>query len=116
LDEQYQKYMKKNICEYYPNGGIKHIINFYPNGNKYFEQFFDERGCNHRDPGLPDYHSWYENNISHFKTYYVHSRQYNIHNPASINFDRNGKIWDKYYLLNYSTLSKLNWQNVIKNI
>ena len=108
--------MKEEIIEYYPNGGIKHIINFYPNGNKYFEQFFDERGRSHREQGLPSYQSWYENGMQHFKTYYVHGYSYNIHNPASINFDRNGKIWGKDYALNNNNYSKLNWQNVIKNI
>ena len=108
--------MKEDLIEYYPNGGKKYKMSFYPNGNKWHEQYYDRRGYGHRASGLPDYHCWYENNISHFKTYYVHGDEHNIHNPSFIRFINNGKIRVKSYYLNGQKYSKLNWQSVIKNI
>ena len=108
--------MKKEILEYHPNGNIKHKITYYPNGNKHYEQFYDLQENFHRKPGLPDYQSWFKNGISSFKTYHVHGRYYNINNPASINFDFNGKIWRKIHNIKSRNYSKLNWLNIIKNI
>jgi antitoxin component YwqK of YwqJK toxin-antitoxin module len=108
--------MKEEIIEYHPNGSIKHKIIFYSNGQKYHEQFYDQRGNFHRKQGLPDYQKWYDNGITCYITYYVHGRKHNIGNPNSIRFNDNGKIQYKSYRLNDKIYSKLTWMNLIKNI
>ena len=128
MDESDQKHMKEDIIEYHPNGSIKHRISYYPNGsikhktsyypngNKSYERFYDQKGYDHREPGLPDYQDWFDNGITYRKTYTVHGWYNNIYNPADIYFFNDGKIDIKYYQLNINYYSKLNWQNSIKNI
>ena len=107
--------MKKDIIEYHPNGCKKYQMSFYNNGNKRHEQYYDQQGNYHRNPGLPDYQQWYENGIAYNKTYTVHGRRHNIHNPCVISFFKNGRILYKSYDLNNNIYSKLNWMNLIKN-
>jgi antitoxin component YwqK of YwqJK toxin-antitoxin module len=117
LDEQYQKYMKKNICEYYPNGKLKHKIQFYPNGSKCSEQYYGQDGKDHRNKCLPDFQKWRENGYLQRQTFYTHGSEHNISNPADIWFNENGKIEDKFYYINDCYYdNKLDWNNCIKNI
>jgi hypothetical protein len=107
--------MKADICEYHPNGELKHKIQFYANGRKYRDQYYDENGNENREDYLPDYHSWGPNGYTSLITYYIHGRQHNINNPSCISFD-NGKIESKYYYINDNWMrNKLNWLGQIKN-
>lgn len=100
------------MIEYYPNGNKKHIISYYDNGQKCQERFYDQQGLRHRDSDRPDYQCWYENGRICLITHSVHGWYHNIYNPSNIRFTENGKIIYKCYI----SLSKLNWQNEIKNI
>ena len=107
--------MKEDIIEYYPNGSIKHKITYHPNGNKSYDQFYNLQGNYHREQGLPDYQSWYENGILYHKTYYVYGKRHNINNPCVIEFGKNGKIQFKKYRIKGINYNKLDWMNCIKN-
>jgi antitoxin component YwqK of YwqJK toxin-antitoxin module len=109
--------MKKDILEYYPNKQLKHKILFHPNGCKCSEHYFDQNGKDHRDNCLPDYQSWYENGYLYRMTFCAHGKYHNIHNPADIWYNENGKIEDKFYYINDTHFrNKLNWKNKIKQL
>jgi hypothetical protein len=110
--------MKDTKIEYHPNGELKHKFGVYDNDRKYREYFCDENGKFHREAGLPDHHSWYQNGITYHITFYIHGCRHNISNPADIWFSQNGKIGSKYYNIDNKQYfhNKLNWMNSIKTI
>jgi antitoxin component YwqK of YwqJK toxin-antitoxin module len=108
--------MKEDICEYYPNGELKHKIVFHLNGIIKSHQFYDENGGDHRDGGLPDYQEWHGNGMSFLISFFVHSLEHNINNPSWISTNVNCKIVEKDYAINDINYSKLKWMNQIKAI
>jgi antitoxin component YwqK of YwqJK toxin-antitoxin module len=108
--------MKEDICEYYPNGELKHKIEYHPNGCKSCERYYDQDGKDHRDSYLPDYQTWYENGIPFIISFFVHGLEHNLNNPSWFEFSVNYKIVNKDYAINDINYSKLKWTNQIKNI